>query len=163
MATTGLRQGRTLACGLFLCALGLSIPACGEAGSADQASAPQPDFVHTYEGILGEVQVLPDPPAMPLQIRHVHIPEFRGSDGEIFVAGDGTPGMKPMTMPFPDFDDGASPDGLAVGDKVRFDFRVHWTGGQSRYWITEIEVIDPETQIDYSIQVDNQNQPGDAP
>ena len=44
---------------------------------------------------------------------------------------------------------GVSAANLLVGDKVRFDFTVQW-GGTPPWQITAFEVLDPETEIDFS-------------
>lgn len=75
----------------------------------------------------------------PMQIRHEAIPNFRNMQGEVV-------GMDAMTMPFP-VAPGVSLDGLAVGDRVRFDFEVRW-GGRPPYQIVRIEKLPEGTVLE---------------
>lgn len=104
----------------------------------------------TYEGVRGVVVALPAPGDKDPQARihHEHIPHFRTKEGTVFVTADGVPGMKSMVMPFP-IADGLDVSGLAVGDKIVFDFTVHW-GGERPWEMTRFEKLDPETEIDFT-------------
>ena len=89
----------------------------------------------------GVVRALPDPskPGSELQIRHEEVADFRSIDGEVV-------GMKSMTMPFPI--DPAMLDGVAVGDRVSFDFEVRWQGSPPMK-VTRLEVLPPETRLEF--------------
>lgn len=132
----------------------LSLPACSKSddqAAARSATAP-PKIVRddVYPGVLGVITGLPDAdkPTPELRIHHEHIPTFRTKDGPINITADGVPGMKSMIMPFP-VAEGLDTSALKVGDKVRFDFAVHW-GGERVWEITAFEIIDPDTEIDFS-------------
>ena len=103
-----------------------------------------------YEGVLGELVLIPDGSSANLhpKIHHVQIPDFKRQDGTVGVTHDGIPGMRSMTMEFP-LAEGVSIDGFNVGDKVQFSFRVNW-GGSIAWEMTEIKKIDPGTVIDFS-------------
>lgn len=77
-----------------------------------------------------------------MYIRHEAIPDYRRKGGR---------GMEPMTMPFP-LGDGVSLDGIEEGDKVRVTFRVIYGEGYSprEYYVTEIETLPGDTQLDFS-------------
>lgn len=111
------------------------------------------DRVDTYSNILGQVTQLKDEsnPMSAFKIRHVHIPEFKTLSGEVHVNKNGVPGMAAMEMEFPPAK-GLDLSDFKVGDKVRFEFKVYI--GKSMYWnLTEIEKIDPDTEIDYTNKI----------
>jgi len=111
-----------------------------------------------YEGILGEIVAMPAGDENPeMRIRHQQIPGFKNEAGEVPVTPDGIPGMRSMQMPFP-VAQGVSLGTLAVGDKVRFSFRVNW-GGSTPWELTAIEKLDPDTEIDYSNSRVDETQP----
>ena len=113
----------------------------------DDADAGRTDL---YEGIEGEIVALPGERADgDMRLKHEHIPGFKNEAGEVPVTPDGIRGMKSMVMPFP-LADGVSVEGYETGDKVRFSFRVNWDGGAAAWEITQIEKLDPATEIDYS-------------
>jgi hypothetical protein len=129
------------------------LSACGESGS-EPVAFPEPDQI--YSDVRGRVTALPSdgPAAMPLSIKHEAIPEFIGSDGVVYVNRDGTPGMKAMDMPFPEMAETVSLDELAVGEPVAFEFAVAWDGTSPRYWVTSIEPLPMDTELEL---------PGEAP
>lgn len=138
---------------IVLIAPALLLTACRDESPAPQASSATESAVvrdDAYTGILGVVTSLPSPGSdrAELRIHHEHIPTFRTKEGEINVTADGVPGMKSMVMPFP-VAEGLDVSSLQVGDKVRFDFTVQW-GGTPPWQITAFEVLDPETEIDFS-------------
>jgi Cu/Ag efflux protein CusF len=72
--------------------------------------------------VRGEVVRLPDPagPSSELLVRHEAIDDFSDSSGKVV-------GMPSMVMPFR----AGSPalvQGLSVGDKIEFRFKVEWSG-----------------------------------
>ena len=123
------------------------LSACGESAT-ETVAFPEPDQV--YSDVRGRVTALPGggPASMPLSIKHEAIPEFIGSDGLVYVNRDGTPGMKAMDMPFPEMADGVSLESLAVGEPVAFEFAVAWDGTSPRYWVTSIEPLPAETELE---------------
>lgn len=134
----------------------LSLSACDK--GADRASSSAGDYTappkvvrdDLYEGVLGVIASLPveGNPASELRIHHEHIPTFKTKDGQVNMTADGVAGMKSMVMPFP-VAEGLDISPLKIGDKVRFDFAVHW-GGDRVWEITAFEIIDPDTEIDFS-------------
>lgn len=106
---------------------------------------------HIYPGILGEITMLPiaGNPATDLKIHHQHIPSFKSADGSIKTNSKGIAGMMSMTMPFP-LADGVDTDGLSIGDKIRFTFQVIWTDTRPSWEVTQINKIDPSTEIDFT-------------
>ncbi|MEM7756289.1 MAG: copper-binding protein [Planctomycetota bacterium] len=129
------------------------LSACGESGTQ---AAPFPEPEQVYSDVRGRVTFLPDgrPTSMPLSIKHEAIPEFVGSDGSVYVNRDGTPGMKAMEMPFPEMAPGVTLDDLEVGEPVLFEFAVAWENASPRYWVTAIEALPMDTELDL---------PGEAP
>ena len=128
-----------------LALLVLAIAACSDTGTRTQS--PDPTDPATYaEGqaytVRGVIVQLPDagPPPKDLKIHHEHIPDFVGKSGEIHInPKDGVPGMKAMVMAFPNLAPSVSLDGLAVDDKVEFEFLVRWeenaAGQRSATWL----------------------------
>jgi Cu/Ag efflux protein CusF len=109
-----------------------------------------------YEGILGELTEVPiaDDPSTGLKIHHQQIIDFKNEAGEVHVNSKGIAGMPAMTMPYP-VGEGVSIEGLAIGDKIRFSFRVNWGGSTGPAWeITTIEKIDPATEIDFTNKIE---------
>jgi len=114
------------------------------------------DAPHVYSDLLGEITMMPveGDVSTALKIHHQHIPDFKGSDGEIVVNSRGVSGMMAMTMEFPPAD-GLSLDGFAVDDKIKFTFAVVWAEGRPSWEVTKIEKLDPSTEIDFSLIVDD--------
>tara|TARA_R110002072_G_scaffold42064_1_gene117305 strand:+ start:4212 stop:4841 length:630 start_codon:yes stop_codon:yes gene_type:complete len=108
-----------------------------------------------YEGILGEITLMPADDGSLMKIHHEHIPTFKSMDGTIKVNARGVAGMASMTMPFP-LGDGVNIDAFKVGDKVKFDLLVTWsTDTPKPYHITQIEKLDPSTEIDYTNAIED--------
>ncbi len=139
------RPGLSLAA-VLCCAL--SLAACGP---AEEPEAALPEAQQVYTGVRGEVAALPTegPAAQPLMIHHEAIPDFAGADGQVHQNADGTPGMKSMTMPFPAFAPGVSLEGIEAGDKVAFELSVAWENGRPTYWISGIEELPADTELDF--------------
>jgi Cu/Ag efflux protein CusF len=91
---------------------------CGQAPPEDAA----PETSAAVYEVRGVVRQLPaaDQPSKEVQIRHEAIPDFVDMEGRQV-------GMDAMTMPFP-VKDLQLLDGIAVGDRVLFRFRVDWNG-----------------------------------
>ena len=108
-----------------------------------------------YRDVRGRVTSLPTGGALsqPLFIRHEAIPDFVGADGEVHVNADGALGMKAMEMPFPEMAPGVSFDGIDAGDPVAFDFAVAWDGRSPRYWITRVEELPADTELEIALDV----------
>lgn len=93
--------------------------------SCTREDAPQPATptstrsTATYS-TRGTIEALPDPSRRGslLQIHHERIADFKSRDGAVV-------GMNEMVMPFP-LAPGVTTDGLAVGDRVEFEFAVDW-------------------------------------
>lgn len=119
---------RAAALSIAVTAGAASLPGCGDPGP-EPASSPAFVADQTYTQISGVITVMPDParPINGLTIAHEHIPDFRGRDGEVYVASDGTRGMRAMTMEFTPAP-GVSLDGFQTGDAVLFGFEVDWDG-----------------------------------
>jgi Cu/Ag efflux protein CusF len=105
------RQGAAV---LLLAAVGALLPP----GGARATEPPRP--VKRYS-IRAEVVRLPEKPGGYLTLRHEAVDDFTDMDGAVV-------GMDSMTMQFP-VARGASPDGLAVGDKVEATLVVDWDQG----------------------------------
>lgn len=127
---------RSLALPVLVCLALAPLVAC----SSDPPS-PEAEATADVYSTRGVVRALPDPakPGSELQIRHEELPEFKSIDGEVV-------GMKSMTMPFPI--DASMLDGVAVGDRVSFDFEVRWTGSPPME-VTRLEVLPPETRLEF--------------
>lgn len=85
-------------------------------------AAEEPGEVHRYT-VAGEIVRLPEagrPDGAEIYIRHEAVPTFVDSKGE-------TVGMEAMTMGFP-LARALDLAGLAVGDRIEFDFEVRWQG-----------------------------------
>lgn len=146
------RPGPSLAAG-FCCALSmltlaapLALTGCGP---AEEPRAPLPEAQQVYSGVRGQVTSLATegPGAQPLMIHHEHIPDFVGATGEVHQNADGTPGMKAMTMPFPELAPGVSLEGIDAGDKVAFELSVAWEGTRPTYWISAIEELPADAEL----------------
>jgi len=120
--------------------------------TADDSASDAP---HVYSDLLGEITKMPveGDVSTSLKIHHQHIPNFKGSDGEILVNSKGISGMMSMDMPFPPAD-GLSLDGFAIDDKIKFTFKVVWADKVPSWEVTKIEKLDPSTEIDFSTIVD---------
>ena len=118
---------------LCLCVL---IVGCSEEGS--EGSPPEGDQ-YSSRGIV--TQMPGDGPNEQFRIRHEPMPDFRDA------AGEPDP-MPAMTMPFPP-GEGVSLDGLAVGDKVSFEFSVVWATEHAGWTLTSIEKLPEDTQLDF--------------
>lgn len=139
-------------------ALALSLNACGEksgAPDAADASAASDAETNSYR-VKGIIESLPTqgPPPTDLRIHHEHIPTFVGNTGEVHVNGNGAPGMRAMTMPFPTLADDVSLDGFEVGDKIEFVFAVTWNeteGGLKvpSIVVTELSHLPPDAEISF--------------
>lgn len=91
------------------------------AGACSPAAEEQGE-VHRYT-VAGEIVRLPEagrPDGAEIYIRHEAVPTFVDSKGE-------TVGMEAMTMGFP-LAQTLDLAGLAVGDRIEFDFEVRWQG-----------------------------------
>jgi len=119
---------------------------CSEAPS--DAALPEPDQV--YSDVRARVDAVPTsgPLGEPLLLRHEAIPDFVGANGEVYQNRDGTPGMKAMSMPFPEVAPQVSLDGLTPGQPVTFSFAVAWEAGSPRYWVTQISPLPEGTSLD---------------
>jgi len=127
-------------------------PSQDTAQTLDGASAAADEGWDVYHGVLGELTSLPiaNDPSSELMIHHTQIPEFKSADGTVHVNSKGISGMPAMNMPYP-LAQGISIDGLAIGDKVKFDFQVNWAkSGGVVFEITKIEKIDLETEINFA-------------
>lgn len=96
----------------------------------------------TYE-VRGLVQKLPNgatPAPQEILIRHEAIPDFVDIHGQQV-------GMDAMTMPFP-VTQPALVDGIAVGDKISFQFEVSWESSPPLRMKT-IEKLPPETELSF--------------
>jgi Cu/Ag efflux protein CusF len=127
---------------LALSFLLLTQAGCAAAPDSAQPEAASDEGAHAYT-TRGIVRALPNPdqPGSELQIRHEDLPEFRSIDGELV-------GMKSMTMPFPA--DASLLEGVAVGDKVSFDFELRWTGSPP-ILVTRLEVLPADTMLDFEV------------
>jgi hypothetical protein len=134
---------------------------CVGCGGDEPAASVLPEAQQVYAGVHGKIVSLETSPpaAMPLTIRHEAIPDFVGSDGTVYRNNDGTPGMKAMVMPFPEVAPDVSMDGFAAGDVVAFDLSVAWNGTAPTYWISGIEKLPADTELDFGAQA---QQPSDA-
>lgn len=140
---------RVILAGLLL---PVALGACGERHQTDIPAPAAPgivrdDFYHNIRGIVTSLPV-EGRPGTELRIHHEHIPDFRTKDGPVNISADGVPGMKSMVMPFPVAKD-LDISGLSVGDKIAFDFVVHW-GGSPAWEITRFEPLDPDAVIDFT-------------
>ena len=102
--------------------------------------------------VRGEVVRLPAADGRELLIRHEAIPDFVDHQGK-------TVGMDSMTMPFP-VDPSVSLGGVAVGDKVRFRFRMDWT--KNAYAVESIEVLPAGTSLELGADAKRQQEAGPA-
>lgn len=132
---TGRLAGPVLLAAFFSACL-LHLAACS--GSAPEPVEADPDLYSTR----GIIRQLPDAsrPGSELFIHHEAIPEFVDIHGE-------PKGMGSMTMPFP-VTSAEQLDGLAVGDRVGFEFEVRWQGSPPMR-ITRIEPLPAETRLEF--------------
>ncbi|QDU34413.1 Copper binding periplasmic protein CusF [Poriferisphaera corsica] len=72
-------------------------------------------------------------------LQHEAIPSFKNKKGRVV-------GMNSMTMPFP-VGEGVEMSGLKEEDKVEVTFVVTW--GEKPYYITEIEKLPAETELNF--------------
>jgi hypothetical protein len=155
------------------CCLGvtLGLPGCGEPGEPAEEARSEgfEEGVDIYR-VRGIIRQLPSegPPPKDLKIQHEHIPEFRSADGTVHVNSDGVPGMRAMVMPFPLLAGDVSLEGLGVGDKIEFEFRVKWTespSGASPEWlVSAIEPLPDDAEISFENKtVDGPEAPADGP
>lgn len=103
---------------------------------------PAQEPVEIYE-VRGMVRQLPKAPRAGAEMRILHeaLPEFRSETGEVV-------GMESMSMPFP-VAQAELLEGLAVGDRVRFEFEVRWQGKGSPLLLTRIEKLPTDTRLDF--------------
>ncbi len=127
-----------LAALLLLCMVipGCSAPTTQEEKAPEEAEASQA----TYR-VEGKVRRLPKEgsPRQEVLIAHGALPNFRDRDGEVV-------GMEAMTMSFP-LADTAMLDGLAVGDRIDFEFQVDWEGTPPLV-VTQLEKLPPAADTD---------------
>ncbi len=136
-----MRRIPTLTIPLLLAAATLT--GCGGGGHHDDHADVVPEGAAAVEAdrytVRGEITAIDgDPGSARLFLHHEAIPGFR-SGGEVV-------GMDSMTMGFAVATD-ASTDGLAVGDKVEFEWVLapDDPGGK----IVRIERLDPATELDF--------------
>jgi len=114
---------------------------------ASDAVFGEPEASYTVRGIIEQ---LPQAPVRDLKIQHEPIPDFRGSNGQVFVNADGVPGMKAMTMDFPLVVDGVDLSGFTTGDIVEFTFELRWRPqGGAVYRITRMTKLPADTVLNF--------------
>ncbi|MEM1202178.1 MAG: copper-binding protein [Acidobacteriota bacterium] len=130
------RPRAALGFALLLTALATLVACAGE------PEAPEAEIVVDRYTVRGQVSQLPSPdrPGSDLQIRHEPVPDYRDDRGEVV-------GMDTMTMPFP-VGDPTLLEGVAVGDKIEFDFEMAWEGSPP-IRVTRIDVLDPSTELTF--------------
>ncbi len=112
------------------------------------AGAVATEITNTYR-VRGIVESLPEAgkPASELMIRHEAINDFVDGRGDVV-------GMNAMTMPFPAIAPSVALDGLAVGDKIAFEFSNTWSGPESArrpgWTIISVEKLPPETELTFA-------------
>lgn len=91
--------------------------------------------------VRGQVEKLPEGEGTPLlSLRHEAIDDYTSRDGRVM-------GMDAMSMPFV-VGDGASLEGVAVGDVIEFKLRVDWEA-EEPIEITEIRELPPGTRLSF--------------
>ncbi|HEX2224507.1 MAG TPA: copper-binding protein [Thermoanaerobaculia bacterium] len=91
--------------------------------------------------VRGQVEKLPEGEGTPLLgLRHEAIDDYTSRDGRVM-------GMDAMSMPFV-VGDGASLEGVAVGDVIEFKLRVDWEA-EEPIEITEIRELPPGTRLTF--------------
>jgi Cu/Ag efflux protein CusF len=104
--------------------------------SPADSGLPPPDQVYTVRGV---VESLPAGSSDEMTLRHEAISSFINASGRKV-------GMKTMAMSFTKAS-GASLDGIAVGDKVKFTFEVrHQSSPMLR--VTRLEELPPDTALE---------------
>ncbi|MDA8017854.1 MAG: copper-binding protein [Thermoanaerobaculia bacterium] len=123
----------------LLCLISTSVAGCG--GTDGAPSSVQDEEAVAVYSTRGIVRALPDPerPGSEMHIRHEALPDFESIDGEVV-------GMKSMTMPFPI--DSSMLEGVALGDRVSFDFEVRWNGSPPMH-VTRLDVLPSDTVLSF--------------
>jgi len=111
------------------------LAACG-----GEEPAQEPAVVYASRGIVRQLPKAPRGGA-ELRILHEAMPDFRSQNGDLV-------GMESMSMPFP-VAEAEIFEGLAVGDRVRFEFEVRWEGEGSPLLLTHIEKLPPDTRLGF--------------
>lgn len=111
------------------------LTACG-----GEEAAQEPAEVYTSRGM---VRHLPKAARAGAEMRILHeaMPDFRSENGDVV-------GMESMSMPFPVATSEIF-EGLAVGDRVQFDFEVRWQGKGSPLLLTRVEKLPPGTRLEF--------------
>lgn len=122
---------------LLLTALSALLFACG-----GEEPPSEPAAVYTSRAMVRELPKTPQAGA-EISLFHEDMPEFRSATGEVV-------GMESMSMPFP-VADAALLDGLAVGDRVRFEFEVRWEGKGHPLLVTDLEKLAEDVRLDFEM------------